>query len=513
LNSPRQLRNYLPGCQVLAGLSGLTAATVAIHGYHVGVEDQAIYLPAILKHLDPALFPHDAIFFESQTRPTLIDEIVSEVVQCTHLPLERALLLFHLLAIFLLLLGAWRVARRCFPASNAIWAGLSLLTGLFLVPIAGTSQYIVDQYMHPRALATALILLPVADLLPGTHRLRGVRLFAWCSLCFVVAFVLQLQMAVFGLGFLIFLRIPWERWIRSMGPVVAVVIPVPIIGHLFQRGSPAWLEAARTRSQHYLVRWEWYEWLGIIFPMILFWWWAKIAEKQQETVLAWFSRRLALYGTLVLVLSGALILPPALERLTPFQPMRMFTFIYLYLLLIGGGLLGQFVLQKAVWCWVVLFLPLAAGMYLADRGLFPASPHIEWPGTVPNNSWAQAFLWVRQNTPEDAYFALNPRYIVEPGEDHRGFRAWAWRGHIADWDKDGGVAALVPDLAPRWQREVHALDGWDRFGDADFARLKRDFGADWTVLERKLPDGQIRQLPANLECPYQNPDLHVCRIR
>ena len=74
LNSPSHARNYLPRYRVFAGLLGLTAATIAIHGHHVGVEDQAIYIPAILKHLDPALFQRDAVFFEAQTRPTLIDE-------------------------------------------------------------------------------------------------------------------------------------------------------------------------------------------------------------------------------------------------------------------------------------------------------------------------------------------------------------------------------------------------------------------------------------------------------
>jgi len=513
LNSPSHARNYLPRYRVLAGLLGLTAGAVAIHGYHVGVEDQAIYLPAILKHLDPSLFQHDTVFFEAQTRPTLIDETVAAVVRVTHLPLDWVLLLFHLVATFLLLLGAWRVARRCFPESHAVWAGLCLLTGLFLIPIAGTSQYILDQYMHPRALSTGLILLPVADLLPGEKRWRGLRLALWCAICFLVAFIFQLQMAVYGLGLLIFLAMPWERWVGGMRPVLAAIVPLPIIHQLFERGSPAWQEAARTRSQHYLVRWEWYEWLGIIAPMLIFWWWAKIVDRRGEPVLAWFNRRLALYSALVLILGGALILPPAFERLTPFQPMRMFTFVYLYLLVLGGGLLGQFVLRKALWRWLVLFLPLAAGMYMAERALFPNSPHIEWPGTTPNSPWVQAFLWVRENTPKDAYFALNPRYFGLEDEDNRGFRAWAHRSQLADWSKDGGVASLAPDLAPRWQREVHALDHWTQFQEGDFARLRRDYGAEWAVLERRLPDGKLRQLPEILDCPYQNRDLYVCRIR
>ena len=55
-----------------------------------------------------------------------------------------------------------------------------------------------------------------------------------------------------------------------------------------------------------------------------------------------------------------------------------------------------------------LFVPLSLGMYFAQRQVFPASAHIEWPGAQPRNPWAQAFEWIRANTPVDALFALDP---------------------------------------------------------------------------------------------------------
>jgi hypothetical protein len=512
LNPPKLERNYLPGYRGVIGLGALSAATIAIHGYHVGVEDQAIYLPAILRRLDPALFPHDAVLFEAQTRHTSMVGLIAGLVRTTHISLEWMLLLFHFVTIFLLLLAAWRVAQRCFRNPYAVWAGLAMLTGLMLIPIAGTSQYIVDQYLHPRALATALMLLPVADFLPGDARPR--RGFAWLFtvLCFVLSFTVQLQMAVFGLGLLVFLAIPWERWTRTLSPSAFVLIPF-IFLQFFEHGSPAWQEAARLHRQHYLLRWEWYEWLGIIGPMVFFWWWTRVAEKRGEGTLAWFCGRLAVYGTVVLVIGSALVIPPAFERLTVFQPMRMFTFVYIYMLLIGGGLLAEVLLRKVAWRWLIVFLPIAAGMYLGERAMFPASPHIEFPGRTPRNDWVQAFLWIRANTPTDAYFVLNPYYLDDDGEDARGFRAWAWRSSMADWSKDGGVACLVPDVAPRWQKEVHARDHWKEFQESDFARLKKEFGVNWALLEKPSTDGRAGSPPAILDCPYQNPSLYVCRIR
>lgn len=509
LNPAEQKRFVRPRPAEWAGLAGLTAAAVAIHGYHVGIEDQAIYLPAIVKHLHPSLFPRDAIFFEAQTRPILLDEFVAWTVRFTHIPMEWVLLLFHLATIFILLFASWRIARRCWKDSAPVWAGLGLVTAMLTLPIAGTSQYIVDQYLHPRALATALMLIPIADLLPGEHRMRGMKLFGWCALWFAIAVVLHLQLAVFGLAMIVFMVIPWERWIPVLG-VAVFIPPIPVLGKFLEPGSPAWTEAARTRSQHYLMRWEWYELLGIIAPMFLLWWFGHLAAERGQKTLAWLCKRIAAMGTVVLVVGSALILPPQFERLTPYQPMRMFIYVYFFLLLIGGGLLGQFLLKRVPWRWVVAFVPMAVGMYIAQVQLFPNTPHIEWPGQKLNNDWVKAFLWVRDNTPENAYFALNPRYISIEGEDYRGFRAWAWRSQMADYVKDPGVATLVPDLAPEWQRQVHALDGWNHFTGKDFRRLHDQFGVDWVIVER-----QGKEVPSteSLDCAYQNASVNVCRIR
>jgi hypothetical protein len=353
----------------------------------------------------------------------------------------------------------------------------------------------------------------LADLLPVQGRIRGFRAFAWCFLCFLLAAIFHFQMALFGAALWIFVVIPWERWLPAMGRVALAIVPIPIIGKLLEPGSPAWQEAARTRSQHYLLRWEWYEWLGIIAPMLLLWWFASIAEKRGLNVASWLSRRIALFGVLALLGGAALILPPTLERLTPYQPMRIFILIYIFLLLLGGGLLGEFLLQRVAWRWLVLFVPMAVGMFFAERALFPASPHVELPGVIFRNDWTDAFLWVRSNTPKDAFFALNPHYLSEDGEDYHGFRAWAERGQMADLDKDPGVVSLVPALAPEWQREVHALSGWNQFTAKDFERLRRDFGVNWVVLERTFPGGGERDQPENLDCPYQNPSLTVCNVK
>jgi len=84
----------------------LTLAAPLIHGYHVGIEDQGIYLPAVKQHLQPQLYSRDTELFAPQTRPTLFDEAVAFFSQLTHLPLEATMLLWHLASIYLLLWAA-----------------------------------------------------------------------------------------------------------------------------------------------------------------------------------------------------------------------------------------------------------------------------------------------------------------------------------------------------------------------------------------------------------------------
>ena len=52
---------------------------------------------------------------------------------------------------------------------------------------------------------------------------------------------------------------------------------------------------------------------------------------------------------------------------------------YMVLVVVGGGLAGQYLLQRQVWRWLALFVPLSLGMCFAQRQVFPASSHIEWP--------------------------------------------------------------------------------------------------------------------------------------
>jgi hypothetical protein len=143
-------------------------------------------------------------------------------------------------------------------------------------------------------------------------------------------------------------------------------------------------------------------------------------------------------------------------------------------------------------------------MCYAQLRVFPASPHIHWPGARTDNAWVQAFDWVRQNTPRDALFALDPRYMERPGEDNHGFRALAERSMMAEYTKDRAVAAAWPEVAETWRVHIDARQDWREFTADDFRQLRKRFSVTWVIVERPGADG--------LPCPYANEHVMVCRV-
>jgi hypothetical protein len=214
-------------------------------------------------------------------------------------------------------------------------------------------------------------------------------------------------------------------------------------------------------------------------------------------------KALILFQSLFIVLGLAVCLPQ-LAALSRFQPMRSLHFVYILMFLLAGGLTGQFVVKRCLWRWALLLIPVCGGMWFAQRQLFPSTSHIEWPWISNSNRWVQAFEWIRSSTPKDAYFAMDPETMNVPGEDQHGFRALAQRSRMADLVKDTGPASLMPELAVSWLEQIEAQRGMERFGPADFQRLKAGYGVDWVLL-RGAP-------PAGFHCPYRQEPLAVCRI-
>jgi hypothetical protein len=439
---------------------------------------------------------------------------MAHFVTATGMPVAWAELIWQLLSLFLILWACGSIARLLFAEARAQWAALALVAAMFTLPVAGTALTLVDQYLHPRALATALVLAAVARILAGK---------LWQAIPLLLfSFALHPIMAAFGSSFCFFLtmttakRVPrWlhrkrsdARWAESRRELVSgvssrVLITAPL-GWILESPNPSWRKALDAIDYMHLYRWAWYEWLGALAPIFLFWLLWRVARNRGERTLARFALAVFIYGVFQQAFAMFVIATPAFIRLMPMQPMRFLHLIYFFLALVGGGLLGKYLLKTSVWRWAVFLLAMNGTMLYAQRQLFSSSDHLELPGRPTSNTWLQAFDWIRQNTPNDAYFALGAGYMGAPGNDFHSFRALTERSELADAEKDNAVAAQVPELAQKWDRQVSAQQGWQKFQLADFERLRAGFGVDWVLVQYPPPAG--------LACRWHNGTLAVCQV-
>jgi len=478
----------------LIPLAGAAALAILVHGYHLGVDDAAIYVPAIKKAADPSLYPFGAEFFLSHARLSLVSNLVGGAARLTRMPVDPAIFAWHAIGVFLLLWAAWRLAAACFRTAAARWGAVALLAGTLSVPVAGTALVIMDPYFTARSLATPAAMLAVACYVSGQPK----RALAWLA----AAGLMHPQMAFYGAVLLLWLALGRQR--RAATPALATAWVAGLSAPFdFRPASGPAREALLARTYFFVYKWAWYEWAGVVAPLALLWGLGAARLAGVTPVFHRLARTLVPFGLAFTAAGIALSSSARLEGLARLQPMRAFHLLYVIFFVLLGGLAGEYLLKRSAWRWAALFVPLAVGMWVLQWQSYPFSPHVEWPGARGANSWTSAFFWIREHTPKNAIFALDPNYMQIPGEDQHGFRAVAERSVLADAVKDSGAVSLFPALADDWKAQIQATSGFDHFQPADFERLSKQYGVSWIVTQNRAGD---------MPCPYRDAAVAVCRI-
>jgi len=231
---------------------------------------------------------------------------------------------------------------------------------LLTLPVAGTALYIMDQYMNPRNLVAFATVFAVTRVLE--------KRYLQAALFLTFAAAIHPLMAVFAIFYCLLLIAPWN--LSGSREVLASLLPW---GALFQSSS-AYHQVALSHSYDYLLRWRWFEWLGIFGPIVILGWFADWARRGQRNALYQLCGAAIIYELVWFGAALLLSIPRRFETLARFQPMRSLYLLYVLLFLLGGLRLGEHVLKGRLWRWALLFVPLSSGMILAQWSLFPASP-------------------------------------------------------------------------------------------------------------------------------------------
>ena len=291
----------------------------------------------------------------------------------------------------------------------------------------------------------------------------------------------------------------------SLGAAGVFAIVVATVVYLVSPPQPpGYTAVALSRDYWFLSAWHWYEILGLIAPLMLLWAIAKGTNVLNERG-RWLARTAVWAGAIGLVVSLLYAHQSAHSYfIAMLQPLRIFQTVYILFLLLLGAFLAVSFLKRDPVRWAGTFVVLGALMFCVQMETFRHSAHLELPWGSAANDWERGFIWVRNNTPTDAAFALDAKYIDSPGQDAQNFRAVAERSCLPDYIKDGGIAAIDPGLTQGWTAGEAITTGLSTSSDGERrARLSRAH-INWLV----LPSESV----TSFECPYQNTSMKVCRV-
>lgn len=484
----------------LVRLLGLTLAALLIQGYHLGVEDAEIYIPAAKNLLNPRLYPFGREFFLSHAHLSLFSPLLAMTARLTHLSMDWTIFVWYLGTLFAMLLACWMLVTACFESASARWTALLVMTSVMAMPATNTGLLLMDPYLTARSLSTPLTLFALAALLQRQYVRAGV------FVLLVASFHPQMAAYLAFLAVLQWMQVRATRDVEQPAvPAMAAALVLLPDGFHFAPATGPYREALFSRDYFFLYNWTWYHWLGMLAPLAIlaFFWRAKL--RKTRPAFEQLSFLMIPFGLISIAAAIVLASSPSFEMFARLQPLRSFHLITIVFVLLFAGVLGEYLAERRPWLVAMLVVPLAAGMFVAARATYPNSPHIELPGMATSNPWLNTLRWIRHNTPEDAVFAVDARYFKDPPTDVHGFRAIAERSSLADYYKDSGVVSLFPDLAGEWKQMSSATEGLNHFTRSDFERLRRQYPqVGWTVIHGGAPQG--------LDCPYQRNGYAVCKL-
>jgi len=480
-------------------LGGLTAAALAIHGYHLGVEDGEIYVPAARKLLHPDLYPFGTEFFLSHGHLSLFSPILAWTSKLTQMPMDWTLLVWYVASLGAMLASCWLMVRVCFASPRARWCAMLVTTAVLTMPATNTALLLMDPYLTARSFSTPLTLFALASFLEGRYLRAGV------ATLLTAAFHPQMCVYLLFLAGVIWLLEHHNSEVREGVPVMASVAAALPSGFRLSPATGAYREALFSRDYFFLYNWTWYHWLGLLAPLAILAWFWKGDLRGTQPAFKRISFALIPFGLLSIAIAIVLASSTRFEMFARLQPLRSFHLITLVFVLLFAGVVGEYLGKSRPWAIAALCISLAAGMFIVSRQTYSNSPQIEFPSTTSSNPWVNALLWVRLNTPSNAVFAVDSRYFKDALSDVHGFRAVSERSELADYHKDGGVVSLFPALADEWKQMSNATYGLNHFSMTQFTSLKEEYPVvSWTVIHGSAPLG--------MSCPYQQQGYSVCRL-
>src|SRR5438874_2881365 len=490
------------------GICFIVLATMNSAGYRYGASDQALYIPAILRHLEPQAFPRDAALIDTQARLMLNDDLIAAAARITHASLPHLFLALYIAGLALLCGAAARFGARMYRTRSAVAALLAALT--LRHAIAKTGANTLEGYFHPRQVAFAFGILAAAAFLDRKDRSAILLLACAAAMHTTVAVWFSIWLGVaFWFG-----RPRARRLLTCLVAMIVVGLAVAVatgaaVGR-FGRMDADWLAVIADTDYLFPLDWPVNVWVTnlVTVPIVLLCWRARIRMQR------------AIAGETPLVL-GAMALVVIFFLSLPFNAMRTAIAVQLQIPRIFW-ILDFLATVYLVW-WIVEGAAWGARDSAGARGVSNArgaavaialvvisvlrgayACFVEFPDRkvfsidIAHADWRDAMAWAQTTDPRSGWLA-DPMHAAIYGSS---VRAAGHRDVLIEPMKDRALAMYDRGIAMRVadrERALHAI-AWDTPSGA--RTLARRYDLNYVVIDRRL----------DLPLAHQSGALFIYRI-
>ena len=484
---------------VLCILPFIVLATLNSGGYRYGASDQAFYQPAVLKQLDPALFPRDTPVLAAQTHLTLADEVVAAIVRVSGGSVPAVFATLYVVALVLFAWGVWQIGDHLFANQ---WTSVALL-GAFTLrhAIARSGTNTLEGYFQPRLLAYGLGALAIASFLRGRLAVTVALLLAgavvhpttalWFAVWLGVSAMLQdRRLRVWGIAATL-CAAPLGAWAVTSGPLAGRLTVM----------DPEWRQMLQTKDYLFPLQWPAYAWIINLGYVVVI---AVLFGRRSSLGLVRERERELVIGSAVLLFIFVVALACHAAGVTlafQLQPARvfwMFDFlatVYAVWALAEGGVIpdGSAWRAKAAAAAVIAFAAVR-GVYVIVEA---KRPPVQL--TIPDDDWGRVMAWAR-TTNKDSGWLADPLHAVYYGTS---VRVAGERDVMVEAVKDTALGMYDRNVAVRTDERLRALPNFGSLNAGGALALSVRYDLDYLVTEGRL----------ELPLAFESGALRVYRLR
>jgi len=472
-------------------------ATANSAGYRYGISDQGYYVPAVLRTLNPALFPRDGAILDPQTGLWVGHVLLASVARVlTSGDLPSLFIALYAVTLALLFSATVAIARglRC------DWWGVAALVALVALRhrIDRTGANTLEGYMHPRMLAYGVGLSGFACALWRKRWTAG-----------VLAAAAILIHTPTGLWFVIPLTVAgaWSVLSRRQLAIAAIAaaMAIPIAAFVLfpsrlVRMDDTWTAAFADRDYLFPGDWPWHAWIANLGYAVVI---ALGYRRRRATGAAHAHEGALVAGLMALVAVFLAAVPLTIAHVALAVQMQVNRVFWV---------LDPIALAYGVW-WLYAdlgrrwptktraMLTLALVAIVAGRGTYLVRDRPLFQVGLAPNAWTDVMLWLRQQPPS-TYVLADPQHAWRYGLS---VRIGAEKDTLIDASKDPALGFYDRAAALRVAEHGLAVSDFDVF-TIDNVRA---------VAERYALDVFVDRTTRTFDLPvlYRNNEFVVYKLR